>query len=496
MIVQVSKVVLALTAAAALCASHLAVSASPAHAENQISSEKVSPIMREILSRDPHLVRFEPTSSDFNLPIDQDPTIAQWQIFNGRESYRNPIAWWLQDNITVENGVMSHHIKRYCVDAGTTITPGTYAGLTAQSEPCPAGKDSIYSVSRMHLPEIPAGNFKVSIRARATGDIAINGVRRNLWMQNDVASNHPEYVELDLVEAYSSRPKYQYSATHLAKNAYKDQRMPLAEENWNKWHTWTVELFDGHLAYYLDGQLIGDRVRGFDNSIAADASLAPIYDQMLARPFKLIVDTMVENPAKDAWLAPPEEDKPFGEQSFEIDYIHTYVEPNPPAAAAQCINQDASEKWQNSSTSAPAILGPYEAHPDCIQEKPQPPAPEDPEEPEDPAVPEKPVPEKPASGNPDPGNPEDPESSEAPEQPEPPATSPGAGVIERVTTNNNTTTHNNTTNNNSVEKHTVEHHHYYYYAPAPAASSERLTLWQLIGRFFSWLGFFLGITKG
>lgn len=257
----------------------------------------------------------------------------KWVSFNFSDWTASSWKYWRPENASIHNGVLDLVIRRHCLADGESPSDAN-----AQTDPCPSDKKTVYSAPRMYSNPIPAGNFRVEIRAKTINNGGLTtGKRSNLWLVNGqpfCRANTPTlYGEFDLTEIYSGRNNTQYTSTHLgcygANNRPESVKSTLNVPDGfdDQWHTWTFELFDGKFAYFLDGQLIGN-VEGkesFNEQTQAD------YDQIINQPWRIIVENTAEHAA---WATPVNNDEVFLDQHFLIDYIQVSSDEDYARAAA------------------------------------------------------------------------------------------------------------------------------------------------------------------
>ncbi|MDO4911001.1 MAG: family 16 glycosylhydrolase [Corynebacterium sp.] len=273
-----------------------------------------------------------PSAAEANRMADNSDT---W-YYATNTHYKGDNSSWTRDNFSVHDGVLDLALRRHCVETmSEALTDDNY-----QVEPCPSGKITRYSAPRLYSPQTKHENYVLTIRAYITGDAdRIDGVRSNLWMQNNqqmcnAAYPDSEYVELDLLEQYSSRQNTQYATSHVGcvkrttangtvyAPTQVQTRMNVSEGYYDQWHTWSLQVFNNHIAYYLDGKFVGDRlVTRADFYDTADE-----YDKAMSNPLRLIVENMVET---QMWATPVNDSKDFPDQHFLIDYIQMAYEENP-----------------------------------------------------------------------------------------------------------------------------------------------------------------------
>lgn len=291
------------------------------------------------IDRTPELERYEEASEDFTYGERPE----DWKFFD-QFDWSNENVYHTPEATTFHDGVMDITTRRHCLaseDEGVSIE-------NASVDPCGAGEIIRYSSSRVHLPQIPGGNFRLTVRAKSTAEERVDGVRTAIWMQNDDqfcgnTGAQGTYGELDLTELYSSRPTSQYSTVHLGcgadgqgQPAMSQRHMDVPGDLWGDWHEWGVEVFDGQVVFTLDGEpvsstgtdVFGNRSNEDAPITGADVNLPE--DQLrkvMEQPWGLILNAKVEHPERDTWIAPVDEEQDFPEHHFLIDYVAVDIEP-------------------------------------------------------------------------------------------------------------------------------------------------------------------------
>lgn len=271
--------------------------------------------------------------------FDSPDALDGWNIFR-RTDYNNPDALYTDRALSIEDGKLIITTQRHCVDEDIDLSdPATHRLLTdenAQVEPCGPEQFQKFTSGRVQSPDVARGEFDVSVTASFdTGDV--NGVRSAIWMQNDhpACSSGPQdslYGELDLIEhfSYGDRAPWSPSNTHLGcaplgqngtNNAPRELR--LAESLSGQRHTWRARTSAAGVGYFLDDQPIdrrswnnGDRL---GHATVSDFNLSQgRYEQILDRPWKVILNQKVENAE---WTQPRRADEDFPVRTMVVDRI-------------------------------------------------------------------------------------------------------------------------------------------------------------------------------
>lgn len=278
--------------------------------------------------------------------FDSPDALDGWNIFR-RTDYTNPDALYTDRALSIEDGSLVITTRRHCVDEDIDLSdPSTHHLLTdenAQVEPCGPGQFQKFTSGRVQSPDVARGMFDVSVTASFdTGDV--NGVRSAIWMQNDhpACSSGPQdslYGELDLIEhfSYEARAPWSPSNTHLGcaplgqngtNNAPRELRL---DESLNgQRHTWRVRTSPSAVGYFLDDQPIDRRSWNNDERLGhatvADFNLSQgRYEQILDRPWKVILNQKVENAD---WTRPRRPDEDFPVRTMTIDRIVVTGQPS------------------------------------------------------------------------------------------------------------------------------------------------------------------------
>ncbi|MDO4911048.1 MAG: hypothetical protein Q3972_04830 [Corynebacterium sp.] len=303
----------------------------------------VNPAMVSHLGRTPTMQYLPELSSEFSSPLEADASFQSWNQLGPRQAYSNNNSWWLPAGYEQVDGKLRAKALRYCAPEGE-VTAQTYVDSPVTTGVCPEGTQTIYSTTRMHLPYVPAKNFRMVIRAYFGASHDVPGLRRNFWFQGETKADHPLYTEFDLTEYYSSRTDMQFSASHLGRyggHTYMPMRESAVEGGsfLNGWHTWTIEVIDNTVAYYVDDKLVGNEVVSVDQVERGRRDVKRRWDALFNQRFRLIHDLMVESPYS-GWLAQPDNNLPWGEQWVDIDYIRTYTEPGTEFPADHHVPED------------------------------------------------------------------------------------------------------------------------------------------------------------
>ncbi|MDO4909400.1 MAG: hypothetical protein Q3962_06090 [Corynebacterium sp.] len=301
--------------------------------------------MTDYLRYDPKLEVDNRVTNYFNDPTWKDKLLSNgeanrladasdvWYYSTGTH-YKGDNSAWTKDAFSIHDGVLDLKLERHCLDSESDAMTSANASV----QPCTEGKITRYSAPRLYSPQIEHGNYVLTIRAKVTGDgDLMDGVRSNLWLQNDQQmcdNSYPdsEYSEFDLLEQYSSRQNTQYATTHVGCEFNKDQndyyptrhqdQRQVPEGFYDLWHTWSFQIFNNHIAYYLDGKLIGNHLvtkRDFINQKAD-------YDKAIDHPTRLILENMVETME---WAGKVDNNVDFPNQHFLIDYVQLAREVDP-----------------------------------------------------------------------------------------------------------------------------------------------------------------------
>lgn len=277
--------------------------------------------------------------------FDSPDALDGWNIFR-RTDYNNPDALYTDRALSIEDGKLIITTQRHCVDEDIDLSdPATHHLLTeenAQVEPCAPGQFQKFTSGRVQSPDVARGEFDVSVTASFdTGDV--NGVRSAIWMQNDhpACSSGPQdslYGELDLIEhfSYEARAPWSPSNTHLGcaplgqngtNNAPRELR--LAESLSGQRHTWRARTSTAGVGYFLDDQPI-DRRSWNNNDRLGHARVADFnlsqgrYEQIIDRPWKVILNQKVENAG---WTHPRRADEDFPVRTMTVERIVVTGEP-------------------------------------------------------------------------------------------------------------------------------------------------------------------------
>ncbi|MDO4911047.1 MAG: hypothetical protein Q3972_04825 [Corynebacterium sp.] len=285
---------------------------------------QIDPLMAEYIGRTPVMEYYPGASSEFEVPIEDDAVASTWQYYGPRKAWGTSGGWWLPSQAAQRDGVYRNAVLRYCLPEGEVSTQ-SFEGAVPTEDVCPEGTQTAYGTTRFEGSWIPNRNFRVVIRAYFGNDREAPGIRRNLWFQSISKRSDPFYAEFDLVEHFSSRQNVQHTNTHFSDmsmgfNKYYDDSIL------NGWHTWTVEVIDGVVGYYLDGVMVRDQLIDIGYVAGKRKDWAARYPSRFDQPFKFIFDTMIET-EDSSWLKQPDSTQPWGKQWVDIAYIRTYVEP-------------------------------------------------------------------------------------------------------------------------------------------------------------------------
>ncbi|WP_075727969.1 glycoside hydrolase family 16 protein [Corynebacterium aquilae] len=287
----------------------------------RLESHPLTSYTLERIEREPYLEKDAASSSHFDAESDID----HWHFFE-RDSWLNPAQKLSRKNVTIHDGVLDIVTRRHCLSGSETQAPENVS-----ESPCDPGEVEKFSGARIHGPKIPAGNFRVQVRAKATAESQIDGLRPSIWMQNDTSycsqGIRRPYGELDITEFYTSRATTNYSATHLG--CYKPSggsenimRRKSVENMFDSWHVWGVEVFDGQIVYTFDGEPVGLPVTAQDSHYLNEGRFSAVLNQ----PWHLILNNLVERDGAMPWVAHVDPQKDFPEQHFLIDEVLVQVE--------------------------------------------------------------------------------------------------------------------------------------------------------------------------
>lgn len=300
--------------------------------------------------------------------FDSPDALAGWNIFN-QPDYNNPDALYTADALDVVDGQLVITTRRHCVDEDIDLSVRENHHLltdeNASVTPCPPGQFQKFTSGRLQSPDIARGEFDVSVTATIhTGDV--NGVRSAIWLQNDqqaCSSGDPDtlYGELDLVEHFShdARAPWSPSNTHLGCAPWKQNGTNNApRELWvgdslvDNEHTWSASTSREGVAYFFDDDPI-DRQSWRNDVTLGHATVDDfdldqgMYDRILDRPWKLILNQKVENAA---WTHPRSADEDFPVRTMVVDRIEVAgrpfddVAPQPAPAPRQDLSSRLSSQ--------------------------------------------------------------------------------------------------------------------------------------------------------
>ncbi|MDO4908765.1 MAG: hypothetical protein Q3962_02785 [Corynebacterium sp.] len=325
---------------------------------------QVSARMVDEIGYTPQLEYVPSLSSEFNAPLDQDSSFKTWLKRGPSQAYPNNGSWWRPEQYTELNGVFRDTMLRYCMPQGQ-VTNEDFDKYAPTEDACPSDKQTVYTTTRFEMPAIPAKNFKVVVRAYYGSTLPVNGLRRNMWLQAaNKNSADPKYTEFDMSEHYSERPGIQYSCTHLAHFPDNSRYSICRQSNYaddgilNGWHTWSIEVFNGTVAYYFDNDLVGGDVVSKAKVDPSRQDALNVYDSLFNQNFRFVHDTMIET-SHSPWLKQTDNTAPWGKQWVDFDYIRTYIEKpgtEHPAAANKPDTGARKPTPTSSGSSAPSWL--------------------------------------------------------------------------------------------------------------------------------------------